>query len=288
MKCSITKNKNTHKRTILQLLVFTLVLLFIMVVTSGCESPTIGESSEQNDPPDTTMSLEEEIQEQSDALENAMAIDGNDTTVGIQLETTTTGETTQAGQMTTQTDVQAPIKEKETSTSTKAASTSKAQVTTKAQVATKTQAATKTTKAAASTTSTTAAPKPAESKTITVSLSVNCVNAVNADVPGSATYEPNGNIVSNKSITLDKGSSVYDALKKSGLVINASNSAGSIYIVGIQGIQQGAAGKGAGGWIYSVNSKFPQTSASRYELSDGDVIAFHYTVKSGDVPGSPY
>lgn len=123
---------------------------------------------------------------------------------------------------------------------------------------------------------------------ITVKLTVNCLNAVSGKVPGAEAFAPDGEILAETTFRLAGGSTVYDALKESGLIINASNIAGSLYVESIQGIRQGAAGGGAGGWIYSVNGKFPPVSSSRFDINDGDEIVFHYTVKTGDVPGSPY
>ena len=40
---------------------------------------------------------------------------------------------------------------------------------------------------------------------------------------------------------------------------------------------------GASGWLYSVNSAFPNTSSDKYVLTDGDSIELHYTVKNGDI-----
>ncbi len=123
---------------------------------------------------------------------------------------------------------------------------------------------------------------------ITVYLSVNCANLVKANVSSAADYAPDGVILSHKEIVLDPGSTVFDALQQGGLVINASNSFLGSYVSAIQGISEGAAGGGKGGWVYSVNGVFPNYSVSSVTVKHGDEISFHYTVTPGDVPGSPF
>ena len=70
----------------------------------------------------------------------------------------------------------------------------------------------------------------------------------------------------------------------SGLTINANNSFLGAYVSAIQGIQEGKAGGGMGGWIYSINEKFPNLSASIMTFKNGYVVFFHYTVTPNDVP----
>ena len=140
---------------------------------------------------------------------------------------------------------------------------------------------------------------------IVVYLSVNCINAVNANVASAASFAPSGvilagnvNYASNyapdgvmlagKEITVDPGSTVMDVLWNSGLTINASNSFLGAYVSAIQGIQEGKAGGGKGGWIFSINGEFPNLSASKVTVKNGDVVFFHYTVTPNDVPGSRY
>ena len=123
---------------------------------------------------------------------------------------------------------------------------------------------------------------------IVVSLSVNCVNAVKANVHSAAGYAPDGVMLFHKEIVLDPGSTVFDVLKKSDYVINASNNLFGTYVSAIQGISEGAAGGGKGGWVYSVNGVFPNYSVSSVKVETGDEVSFHYTVTPGDVPGSPF
>ncbi len=281
------KFTNAGRTKVLRLLAFSFMLLLCLAGFSSCASQGSSQNFEQSNLIDTTLPLEDESQEQSFTVESTAAVDESNIAAGTNAVTTTKSSTLE-GQSEAQADNQETTAGKTTSAEKKTAEETKTEVTNKTTKATTAKTTATTTAAKITAAETTTAPKPTDSKTITVALSVNCLNAVNANVPGADRFAPGGNILSNKSITLEKGSSVYDALKKSGLVINASNNFGSIYIESIAGIAQGTAGKGAGGWIYSVNGKFPATSASRYEISGGDKIAFHYTVKSGDVAGSPY
>ena len=123
---------------------------------------------------------------------------------------------------------------------------------------------------------------------IVVYLSVNCINAVNANVNYASNYAPDGVMLAGKEITVDPGSTVMDVLWNSGLTINANNSFLGAYVSAIQGIQEGKAGGGKGGWIFSINGEFPNLSASKVTVKNGDVVFFHYTVTPNDVPGSPY
>lgn len=281
------KYTNTGRTKLLRLLAFSFVLLFCLAGFSSCASQGGSKNFEQSNLTAATLPIEDESQEQSYTVENTSTEGESNISAGTNAATTTKDSTLE-GQLETQTDIQETTPEKMTSTQKKTAEETKIEVTNKTTKETSAKTVGATTAAKTTAAVTTAATKATESKTITVTLSVNCLNAVNADVPGANRFAPGGNILPNTSITLEKGSSAYDALKKSGLVINASNNFGSIYVESIAGIAQGTAGKGAGGWIYSVNGKFPAISTSRYELSDGDKIAFHYTVKSGDVAGSPY
>ncbi|NLC25289.1 MAG: DUF4430 domain-containing protein [Fastidiosipila sp.] len=174
---------------------------------------------------------------------------------------------------------------KQTTKNTTTSKTSKAKTSASTKTAaTTTSTTSSTTTKAATTTTTTPDGK------ITVYLTINCVNAVNANLSAAASYAPDGIMMSNKELSVKQGSTVLDVLnvlKESGYVISASNNFLGTYVSAIQGISSGAA-SGSGGWIFSVNGNFPNTSASNLIVTNGDRISFHYTIKTGDVPGSPY
>ena len=54
----------------------------------------------------------------------------------------------------------------------------------------------------------------------------------------------------------------------------------SSYIEGIANIYEFDCGE-LSGWMYSVNGWFPNYGISRYKVSDGDSIEFHYTCDLG-------
>lgn len=119
-----------------------------------------------------------------------------------------------------------------------------------------------------------------EKKNITVTISVDCKTAVNEGYAAAEAISSSGTILGNKSITLKKGASVYDALKQTGLVVGSSTSGMGTYVYSIQSLAEKACGPGSG-WLYMVNGSFPQTSCSKYELKDGDRVKWRYTCNDG-------
>ncbi|WP_052446757.1 DUF4430 domain-containing protein [Candidatus Soleaferrea massiliensis] len=120
-----------------------------------------------------------------------------------------------------------------------------------------------------------------ESNTISVSLSVECHTAVAKGNAIAQSVSQNGVILGSTSITLEKGASVYDALKKSGLVIGASSSAMGTYVYSIQSLAEKAVGSKSG-WIYRVNGIVSGKSCSSYILQDGDAVRWQYTCDNGN------
>ena len=58
------------------------------------------------------------------------------------------------------------------------------------------------------------------------------------------------------------------------------NEYNSVYIEGINHLYEFSAGP-LSGWMYQVNGAYPNYGASQYELADGDVIEWHYTIDLG-------
>ena len=75
------------------------------------------------------------------------------------------------------------------------------------------------------------------------------------------------------SMTLDEGSSVYDALQASGVSHN-----GKSYVSSIGGLSEGMFGAQSG-WKYYVNGSAPNTSCVNYTLKDGDRVQWSYVLK---------
>lgn len=104
-------------------------------------------------------------------------------------------------------------------------------------------------------------PAPA---TVTVSVSVSS-SAAGGGVSGGTT------------VTFAQGATAYDALMACGLSVNASQSQYGVYVSAIGGLAEHDHG-GSSGWQYSVNGSTPGFACSSYVLSDGDTVAWFYTL----------
>lgn len=80
---------------------------------------------------------------------------------------------------------------------------------------------------------------------------------------------------SSASVSVAAGSSVYDALKATGVSVNATDTQYGVYVAAIGGLAEKEYG-GTSGWMYSVNGVTPMTSCANYILKDGDVIVWRY------------
>lgn len=111
------------------------------------------------------------------------------------------------------------------------------------------------------------------SSNIDCTISVDCKSAV-GEYPGvTSKVSNNGVILSSKKISIKKGSSVYDALKASGLSFSGSTS----YITSINGLSEKDCGKKSG-WTFYVNGSLPMSPCGKYILKDGDSIQWKYVV----------
>lgn len=93
-----------------------------------------------------------------------------------------------------------------------------------------------------------------------------------------------GNVYFSENVTLDEGTSVYDALKATGLSTNARDTQYGVYVAAIGGVAEKSAG-GESGWKYSVNGAEPGTSCSNYILKSGDVIKWKFVTKASEAVG---
>ncbi len=122
------------------------------------------------------------------------------------------------------------------------------------------------------------------SSEINCSITIECKSILdNMDdlKKGHESYVPkNGIMLENYKTTLKSKSTVYDLLKKAcndkGLTYTAKTTAYSIYIVGINNIDEFDCGKQSG-WMYTVNGVYPNVSADSKKLKDGDKVVFTYT-----------
>ena len=100
-----------------------------------------------------------------------------------------------------------------------------------------------------------------------------------------------GVILAEKKVTFYEGESVFDVLQretrneKIHMEFVSTPIYNSNYIEGINNIYEFDCG-GLSGWMYQVNGWFPNYGCSRYELQDGDAIAWIYTCDLGrDIGG---
>lgn len=101
-------------------------------------------------------------------------------------------------------------------------------------------------------------------QTVTISVSIDS-SSVGSPVSASGTY------------TFERGATAYDALCALGVSVNAGNTGFGVYVSAIGGLAEKEHGA-TSGWLYTVNGAQPATAASNYELSDGDVVRWVYSV----------
>lgn len=94
-----------------------------------------------------------------------------------------------------------------------------------------------------------------------------------------------GIILKEQEVSFEKDDSVYDVLsrelKKNNILMEASFTAKSAYVEGIDNIYEFSCGE-LSGWMYSVNGEYPQVSCSDYKVKDGDKIQWRYTCDLGE------
>lgn len=141
-------------------------------------------------------------------------------------------------------------------------------------------------------------PEPVEPEEVTVNeeekhtctLLIECSAIINNiddfDEAKREIIPKNGIILDEKEVEFSEGESVFDILKretqKNNIHMEFSFTPlyNSSYIEGIANIYEFDCGE-LSGWMYSVNGWFPNYGVSRYKVSDGDNIEFHYTCDLG-------
>lgn len=105
----------------------------------------------------------------------------------------------------------------------------------------------------------------------------------------SEEYVPaDGTILAETSYEMTEGDTVFDlllkAVKENKIQMEfqgaGENAYGSVYIQGIHHLYEFSCGP-LSGWMYLVNDKIPDYGCSKYELKDGDRVAFLYTCELG-------
>lgn len=125
-----------------------------------------------------------------------------------------------------------------------------------------------------------------DSKTVTVTVSVDCVTAFEAGNRVAAAVSENGIMLSDASFTLNTGASAFDALKAAEslhptLLVASSKTAMGVYVYSIGSLAEKAQG-GQSGWLYTVNGEVYSKSCDSYILKNGDKVCFIYTCDGGE------
>ena len=101
--------------------------------------------------------------------------------------------------------------------------------------------------------------------------------------PGHEKYVPSdGYLLRKYSCTYKSGDTAYDILKRScaaqHIKITAENTRYGVYIVGINNIDEKDCGNESG-WLYKVNSTYPNITCGEQKVKPNDEILFTYTCK---------
>lgn len=111
-------------------------------------------------------------------------------------------------------------------------------------------------------------------------MEVECGNAVRYGNRIARKVAPNGILYAKRGMTLAKGATAYDALKRTGLVLDSKTSAFGVYIRAIQSLAEKACGPQSG-WMYTVNGQIASVGCGAYELRDGDTVRWRYSCNMG-------
>lgn len=145
--------------------------------------------------------------------------------------------------------------------------------------------------------------KATEENTITCFVTIDCRNIqknLSSLKKGKQSFVPkNGFILENAAVTLSKGETAFDALKKAckenvctdnckycqkgGIQLEFSYTPAykSYYVEGIHQLYEKDCGS-LSGWMYNVDGTYPDVSSSVYNLEGGEKITFAYTASMGD------
>ena len=131
----------------------------------------------------------------------------------------------------------------------------------------------------------------------TCTISIECSTILNNwdDLnEAKADFVPSdGWILYSSEVEYSPGETVYDVLyrvcKDTSIQMSAKYTPayGSYYVEGINQLYEFDCGE-LSGWMYSVNSWFPNYGCSQYEVSDGDMIEWRYTCDLGRDVGDQY
>ncbi len=114
-----------------------------------------------------------------------------------------------------------------------------------------------------------------DSSKINCTIEIDCKTALKNYTDIADAVSNNGVILSKKNLSLNKGATVYDALKASGIRF-----VGSGYISSINSLSEGDCG-GKSGWMFYVNGAYQNNGCKKVKLRDNDHVQWRYTCNSG-------
>lgn len=120
---------------------------------------------------------------------------------------------------------------------------------------------------------------------IMVHITITCSKVIDSPDLSTGARLPEDGIMLDTYVAVRDGDSVFAALKAAaddnGISLSYTGSKGSIYVAGINGLNEKQCGRYSG-WKYSVNNVYPNVGCGGYTLSDGDSILFGYVATYTD------
>lgn len=133
--------------------------------------------------------------------------------------------------------------------------------------------------------------------TMRVTVSAECSSALDNMDKIDQTVNPaevipeDGQVVSLCEVSLPEGASAFDALisaaRSQQVRVDYTGGVYGTYVRGIGYIYELGFGD-MSGWLYKVNSEYPEISASDYSLKEGDIVEFVYTCSLGADVGNNF
>ncbi|MCD7809577.1 MAG: DUF4430 domain-containing protein [Erysipelotrichaceae bacterium] len=117
-----------------------------------------------------------------------------------------------------------------------------------------------------------------EDSTIYCTYTIDCSSILSHTDALESNYQvPSNGIIYSQTMEIEDGDTVMSLLKRTGVSTDISLG----YVKGIDGLYEFDCGSESG-WTYSVNGVKPNVGASKYSVSDGDVIKWIYVVSRSE------
>lgn len=258
-----------------------LFLLFIILSGCGCNIETVDEHNSK---------IESEALERSSALESLLnQTEATEVSTTVPNYDAAISDTRSDTKTTGNTDVMTSSKQTDADSQTTALLP-----TDSASSETRTEAASTEAGTAAADNTTTGTTTANEEQTtqvqttapyIKVHITITCSKVIENHNLSTDAKLPKDGIMLDTYVAVRNGDSAFDALKAAaddnGISLSYTKSSGSVYVGGINGLNEKQCGRYSG-WRYSVNNVYPNVGCGGYTLSDGDSILFGYVATYTD------